>query len=181
MTHNQIDFARLKEERRHNVAGEGETGRHNRASEAIGATSASAAVSQASAAHRMASETARHNIETENINWYSAQNLAYLQGAQAYNQYNMGMKAGSEVGVQAGQLSESERHNRATEAEIGRHNVTSETETQRHNLATEDIQQQNADTAKKEASTHRGQAITGGIKDVTTSVKSVFGIVKSGK
>lgn len=166
MTHNQIDFARLKEERRHNVIGEQETGRHNRASETIGSTTASAAMSQASAAHRMASETARHNVTTENINWYTAENLAMLQGAQAYNQTQMGDKAGSEVGVQAGQLGETRRHN-----------ATNEHEMQRHNIAQERIQQQQVDVAKKDASTRRGVAITGGIKDVVDSANGIVSIL----
>ena len=166
MTHNQIDFARLKEERRHNTVGEQETGRHNRASEAIGSTSAAAAMSQASASHRMATETARHNVTTEGINWYTAENLAMLQGAQAYNQTQMGDKAASEVGVQAGQLGETQRHN-----------VTSEHETQRHNITQEGIQQQQADTAEKEANTHRGKAITSGIKDVVDSANGIVNIL----
>lgn len=167
MTHNQIDYARLKEERRHNVIGEQETGRHNRASEAIGSTSASAAVSQAAASHRIASETARHNVATENINWYTAENLAMLQGAQAYNQTQMGDKAASEVGVQAGQLGETQRHN-----------VTTEHETQRHNITSEGIDQQQADAATKDAATKRGRAITSGIKDVVDSVHGVVGILE---
>lgn len=166
MTHNQIDFARLKEERRHNVIGEQETGRHNRASEAIGSTSASAAVSQASASHRMASETARHNVATEYINWYTAGNLAMLQGAQAYNQTQMGDKASSEVGVQAGQLDETYRHN-----------VTTERETHRHNITSEGIEQQKADAATKDAATRRGSAITSGVKDVVDSASGIVSIL----
>lgn len=166
MTHNQIDFARLREERRHNVIGEQETGRHNRASEVIGRTSASAAVSQAAASHRMASETARHNVTTENINWYTAENLAMLQGAQAYNQTQMGDKAASEVGVQAGQLGEAQRHN-----------VTTEHETQRHNITSESVEQQKADAATKDAATRRGKAVTSGIKDVVDSLPGVIGIL----
>lgn len=166
MTHNQIDFARLKEERRHNVVGEQETGRHNKASEAIGATSASAAVSQAAASHRMASETARHNVVTEGINWYSAENLAMLQGAQAYNQGQMGDKAKSEVGVRAGELGETQRHN-----------VTTEHETQRHNIVSEGIEQQKAHAATKDAATRRGQAITGGVKDIVDSASGIVSIL----
>lgn len=100
MTHNQIDFARHREERRHNIVGERETSRHNKASESIGSISAAAAASQASASHRMATETARHNLTTENINWYTAKNAAMLQEAQAQQQMALADKTTSEVGVE---------------------------------------------------------------------------------
>lgn len=100
MTHNQIDFARHKEERRHNLVGERETIRHNKASESIGSISAAAAASQASASHRMATETARHNLTTEDINWYTAENTAALQSAQAEQQTALADKTTSEIGVE---------------------------------------------------------------------------------
>lgn len=144
MTRNQIDFAKFKEEQR-----------HNRASESIGATTAGAAVSQAAASHRMASESQRHNIATEGINWYTAENLGILQKAQAVNQLATGAKNLSEVGVQAGMLDE----------------------TVRHDYVTEDIGQQQADTAAKNADTARIEAITGGVKDITGAIKDVAGSV----
>lgn len=166
MTHNQIDFARLKEERRHNVTGEGETARHNVAQEAIGRTSAGASVMQAQASQATARELARHNVATEGINWYTAQNLAMLQGAQAENQTQQAAKTESEVGVQAGVLYETRRHN-----------ATVEHETQRHNIASEEIQNQEAATHAKDASTRRGTAIVEGIESISKSannVKSLF-------
>ena len=144
MTHNQIDFARHREERRHNIVGERETSRHNKASESIGSISAAAAASQASASHRMATETARHNLTTEGINWYTAENAAALQSAQAQQQLALAAKTASEVGVE----------------------------------------QQKADAATKEASTHRGAAYAEGFKDVAVGassiIKSAGELIKSG-
>lgn len=153
MTHNQIDFARLKEERRHNIVGEKETGRHNLAQEAIGSTSAAAAMSQAAASHRTASELARHNVQTENINWYTAENLAGLQAAQAYSNIQTGKKVGSEVGIQAGQLEE----------------------TRRHNVASEAIEQEKAEAATRSSKAQVSKAITGGLRDVAAGAKDIIG------
>ena len=58
----------------------------------------------------LAAETARHNVATEGINWYSAQNLANLQFAQAN-------KTTSEVG-------ETTRHNLAAEGIQSGHILT---------------------------------------------------------
>ena len=100
-----------------------ETSRHNKAYEGIQSA--------------LAAETARHNVATEGINWYSAQNLANLQFAQAN-------KTTSEVGettrhnlatesIQSGQLEETGRHNLATE----QYNINALGEQFRHNKQTE--------------------------------------------
>lgn len=72
MTSNQIAFAKVKEDRR-----------HNRVSESNDLIKARAAASQAGASWYSANELQRHNIATESINWYTAQSLAGLQSAQA--------------------------------------------------------------------------------------------------
>lgn len=68
MTNNQISFYRAREEARHNQSVEGETVRHDIASEALG--------------YGQLSETKRHNVQTEDINWYTGESTVKLQGAQ---------------------------------------------------------------------------------------------------
>lgn len=76
MTQNQIAFARLREDIRHNAATEGlsaltldETKRHNVSSEDVNWYSAK--------------EGARHNIAGENLNWYIGFTTADLNKARA--------------------------------------------------------------------------------------------------
>lgn len=97
MTANQINFARAKEERRHNRAVE-------------------------SVAGGTLSETVRHNTAQEGINWYTARNLAGLQAAQsslAASQSGLAEAqsglAQSDTGVKRGQLEEQKRHNIVSE------------------------------------------------------------------
>lgn len=122
MTNNQIQFAKLQEDRRHNLISEGETARHNRRSEDVGYYTGGAA-------YAGVAENRRHNQEQESINWYTAENLGNLQAAQT-------SKTTSEVGVEAGKLGESTRHNKQTEyqasselSEKMRHNKQTETQT----------------------------------------------------
>lgn len=133
MTNNQIQFAKLQEDKRHNLISEIETARHNRRSEDVGYYTGGAA-------YAGVAENRRHNQEQESINWYTAENLGNLQVAQA-------AKTSSEVGVEAGKLGESNRHNKKTEylagselSEKTRHNKQTESqaaadlaETARHN------------------------------------------------
>nr|DAG68956.1 MAG TPA: hypothetical protein [Picobirnaviridae sp.] len=141
MTANQLRYAELREGHRHNTTVEKETGRHNVETERIGYGTL-AETSRHNKAYEgiqsaLAAETARHNVATEGINWYSAQNLANLQFAQAN-------KTTSEVGettrhnlategIQSGQLEETSRHNLATE----QYNINALGEQFRHNKQTE--------------------------------------------
>jgi multidrug efflux pump subunit AcrA (membrane-fusion protein) len=68
MTNNQISFYRAREEARHNKSVEGETARHDIAQEALG--------------YGQLSETKRHNVQTEDLNWYTGESTVQLQGAQ---------------------------------------------------------------------------------------------------
>lgn len=119
MTNNQIQYAKLQEDRRHNRTTEVENARHNKRSEDVGFYTGGAA-------YAGVAESRRHNTEQEAINWYTAENLGNLQSAQT-------SKTQSEVGVEAGKLGESSRHNKQTEA-ISSGNLV---ETTRHNKATE--------------------------------------------
>lgn len=127
MTQNQIAYWKLQEEKRSNLASEGETSRHNIATESE--TERSNRVQQG--------EAKRHNLSTEKQAW-----LNYSE-AQRSNRANESIKKDS--------LAESARHNVATESETVRHNVESELlgqgqlalqrgqlqEQTRHNVATE--------------------------------------------
>lgn len=119
MTANQINYARLNEDRRHNSVTEVEAARHNRRSE-------DASFYTGGAAYAGVAESRRHNVEQEAINWYTAQNLGNLQQAQA-------SKATSEVGVEEQKANESQRHNEATERQA----MHAQDETNRHNRITE--------------------------------------------
>lgn len=118
MTSNQIEFAKHKENQRHNRFVEGETKRHNVQEEGIGWGNLG--------------ELGRHNRATESINWYSAANLAMYQA-----------KAGDAALIQA-ESARSQAQTAAVNAETrkqeleNQRNVTEETV--RHNQATEDIQ-----------------------------------------
>lgn len=119
MTNNQIQYAKLQEDRRHNIVSEAETARHNKRSEDVGFYTGGAA-------YAGVAESTRHNQEQERINWYTAENLGALQGAQT-------AKTTSEIGVESGKLEETERHNLATEQK----DLQSLEETRRHNQQTE--------------------------------------------
>lgn len=118
MTSNQIEFAKHKENQRHNRFVEGETKRHNVQEEGIGWGNLG--------------ELGRHNRATESINWYSAANLAMYQA-----------KTGDAALIQA-ESARSQAQTAAINAQTrkqeleNQRNVTEETV--RHNQATEDIQ-----------------------------------------
>lgn len=118
MTSNQIEFAKHRENQRHNRFVEGETRRHNTQEEGIGWGNLG--------------ELGRHNRVTESINWYSAANLAIYQA-----------KAGDAALTQAASA-RSQAETAAVNAQTrkreleNQQNVTEETI--RHNQATEAIQ-----------------------------------------
>lgn len=105
MTHNQIDFAKLVEDKRHNRVGEIETKRHNMVTEGTGA-------SQVGAMWYNAYEGTRHNTATEGL-----QNMYWGQ---------LGSAATQNAATNAAAVEETARHNVETEAEAQRHNKKSE-------------------------------------------------------
>lgn len=143
MTRNQIDFAKHKESMRHNLEMEqqgrltiDESVRHNKKSEDIGYANVGLGYSNLS-------ELSRHNQQSEAVNWFTAQNLAYLQGEQAGYYDALRAKTGSEVGVAQRNATTNALNymvNLKSVLESGRHNVTAENETRRHNVANEAIQ-----------------------------------------
>lgn len=152
MTANQLRYAELLETRKHNRETESqgrsglqETKRHNIASEGI--QSASVA------------EQRRHNVQTEGINWYSAQALANLQGAQE-------AKVTSEVGVQRDQLTETIAQNDVTNALRG----GELRETRAHNDAMEAIGRFNAQTNRRRADVQN-------ITDVADTVRGYIPVI----
>lgn len=123
MTHNQIDYWKLQEEKRSNIANETENARHNKAYE---------------------SEVSRHNIATETLQ------LGSLNETIRSNKAREGLTAAANAEIarhnvasenlQAGTLGESVRHNQQMEAlsegqlQLGQDTLS---ESQRHNQATE--------------------------------------------
>lgn len=141
--------ATASENRRHNVAVENETARHNIMTELVGQTSANAALTSAGAA-ALSSQAAMFNANTR------AQELGALidyRGdllALNYDQLSelAGYHAGT-LGIQQQQVDETNRHNQVTEGQgairIGIDRYIAETgrlglgETQRHNEESESI------------------------------------------
>lgn len=139
MTHNQIEYWNLQENKRHNTVTEAETGRHNVVTE---------------------NETQRHNVETEEFN------ISQLQETQRHNisteaetnRHNIAAEVN-----EAAKVSETKRHNVAAEnLSVQDLNIRADqlVETKRHNQASERLQresnaisslQQQADQAYKEA------------------------------
>lgn len=79
MTANQINFAKLVEENRHNKMMEQETARSNRANESIG--------------YANINESSRHNQEMERTNWFNAQGQSQVYASQArLNESNVGVQ-----------------------------------------------------------------------------------------
>lgn len=111
MTANQIAYAKVREDQRHNVVTEGETGRHNLVTErqkdrdiAIGESTALSQRMQAETARDKQQEEVRHNFEQEGINWWSATHG--LSETQRHNQALEGVetfKAQSLAGLQSAQ------------------------------------------------------------------------------
>ena len=123
MTHNQIEYWKLQEEKRSNIANETENARHNKAYE---------------------SEVSRHNVATETLQ------LGSLNETIRSNKAREGLTAAANAEIarhnvasenlQAGTLGESIRHNQQMEAmsqgqlQLGQDTLS---ESQRHNQATE--------------------------------------------
>lgn len=184
MTANQIKFAEHRENVRHNQEMESqgratisETGRHNLVQEGIGQ-------SNVGLGYANLGELSRHNQAQEAVNWFTAENLAYLQGSQSDYYQTLGSKVASEVGVERSKLvqsgistlytnllnqqrlGEDVRHNTASESEIARSNRASEdirrkqvSETKRHNKATEHVDKYNAMTQRRRANAQQTEAL----------------------
>lgn len=90
MTTNQLRWAELQEAKRHNVVSEG-----------IGSATLS--------------ETARHNVEWERQNWYSAQAQANYQRMQGQASMSQAGAAWQNAITRQGELAESSRHNKKFE------------------------------------------------------------------
>lgn len=158
MTANQINYAKLNEDRRHNSVTEVETARHNRKQEDIGYYTGGAA-------YAGVAENSRHNREQEAINWYTAQNLGELQAAQAG-------KTASEIGVEASKAGETVRHNQATE---GIQSAT-QRETGRHNLVSEAQEDKSLGIETWNAGVNTVDKAGEVFRDVTTGLKNVAGV-----
>lgn len=137
MTANQINYAKLVEDRRHNRLTEGEAYRHNVESERTNKYAAGAG-------YYSAGVNAAHFARQDEISWYTAKKQGDVYDKQSDYYSTMAEKLGSEVGVEAGKLDETQRHNEATEGiqstdvgEKARHNEAVESETQRSNMVEE--------------------------------------------
>lgn len=113
MTQNQINYWKLQEERRSNLAQEGETKRSNLAKEAE--TNRSNIAKE--------TETHRSNVANEGV---AFGNLSETQRSH---------QAQESISLQG--LAEQARHSQAVEAEEHRSNLARETENMRHNVAME--------------------------------------------
>lgn len=159
MTHNQISYWTLQEQRRnnmqvnaetnrHNLATEAESGRHNQATELIDLSKleetrrsnrANESIAQErnliawdsnAIARANLSETVRHNRASE------AYSFASLAESVRHNKEQESI-GNSNITLGYTQTHESTRHNKAQEDESQRHNEAQETETNRHNINSE--------------------------------------------
>lgn len=155
LTTQQVAYAKVLEERRHNREAERLTGQANQINQQQADTASRGQVEQGR--HNVetertnwwsAQETQRHNVQQEMLNAFQAQSTARLQSAQAEGVLR-------QAGVAERQATVSERNAelRANElAESIRHNQVYEMESQRHNQYQESIwtrQQNEAERANR--------------------------------
>lgn len=156
MLQTQVNYWTLMENRRHNLASEGENQRHNVRTEDLGfdtlvETRRHNVVSE-DLGFRTLDETRRHNVQTESIGW--------------------------------GNLAETTRHNKATEdigwADIGIKRQNAETnafsaqEMQRHNIMSENIGQLQAAASQQQAAASSQQAAAANKQAANTAARLDF-------
>lgn len=184
MTANQIAYAKLREDQRHNVVSEGQKDRDL----AIGESTAVSQRIQAETASRRQSEDARHNFEQESIDWWKNQStiretsrhnrqaevteiervrsLAGLQQAQsraALIQANASERqaAAQERSSMASQISASAAQTSAAASYLASSIRGLELqETSRHNVETESIGRTDATSKRITAQAAQSQAST---------------------
>lgn len=174
MTANQINFARHKEEVRHNRVTEAEMGRHNKATESVGWAGVSAT-------YAGIAETARHNQVMEDQGWYTAKGQVSLWGNQ-----------GEAVLMQAfaaQQNADSNTMNALTNQDNARTNalnaqtrISELGEQMRHNIAFEGIQQQIIDETVRHNKATEAQGISREIRgwgtDVSSEMRNWFNVLR---
>lgn len=152
MTANQVNYARVVEERRKNRAQEAETARHNLESESAQRSGVAATLAQVG-------ENRRHNQEQELINWYTTQWQGSRAAAQsAIESANTDLRS-REAGIRESELA----------ATIQRNEQTLE-EQKRHNLASEVDAASRTATMQQEADIHGFRAIS----DLATSIGRIL-------
>lgn len=162
MTHNQIEYWNLQENKRHNLASEGETNRHNVSTE---------------------SETYRHNVQSE------ATEIGKLNESVRHNmatEYETNRHNVSSENLGFAQLAETRRHNTATESlESMKNQVLKDNlaETVRHNKVSEHIQGTGVTAKGLSDLTKAGQTLIGPTTAVGTGVaaaksKSIATVLK---
>lgn len=135
MTANQINYQRVVEERRKNLAAEAETARHNREIEGIQSAGVAATLAGVG-------ENRRHNQEQELINWYTTQWQGQRAGDQSSIESQLAQVQGKQAQLRESELAEAIRHNTELESEAARHNLQMEISDASRAAA----QQQDADT-----------------------------------
>lgn len=108
MTANQINYARLQEDRRHNRVGEVETQRHNVADENVRGRGVAAQMAQVGLGYSQLGEATRHNRASELVNWYDATGRVVSSIGQA-------SAAQQNAATRRDELQETQRHNKASE------------------------------------------------------------------
>lgn len=180
MTYNQIEYAKHQESKRHNQVVEAQ-GERDVASRAI---TAQAAQTQATVADRRQQEDARHNRESEMINWFSAnQDAVYKDraGRAALTQAGAAVTSSQAALTSAGaamlqaQTREIEAEIKQQEADTKQFQAATERvesagrnlervfnilETRRHNLVTEGQGLTGLDIRQQEADTKQYSADT---------------------
>lgn len=167
MTNNQIQFAKLSEDRRHYQVVEQETGRHNIAQEnvarqGVGAQYAAVAESRRHAMESEAisrsqlAESMRHNQETERLTGEKQASEDVLRQAQAYAQRITADARKDEISLSQKQLEEAIRHN----------------------LVQEGISKTEADAAAKRAAAQSDLVTSQKVENYTSGIKNLTGSVR---
>lgn len=197
---------RQAEDARHNRATEahnwwatsqtlGETQRHNQESEAISWWTNRATLD----------ESQRHNLATEGTARYSAEQTALFQRGQlqaqqrqaavaernaSVNELNAQTRSNelaasiaavrSQVGLGYAQLKEQAIHNRNVESEAQTNNWLRRVEDQRHNIATENVAQQEADVAARNATANERNAASTASQATSARITAISRAVDTG-
>lgn len=147
MTANQINFNNYVE-----------TKRHNQATERTQGIQADAAYMQAEVARSQHQESVRHNLESERVNWWNAQEIArhnvageaetqrHNRDTETLNWFSANNDAvfkQRQAAALQSQASTAERNASTRESELAetiRHSLATEEETKRRNLVTEELE-----------------------------------------
>lgn len=166
MTANQVNYLRLREDRRHNVVSEGETGRHNVATESIQR-------GQLGLGFQNLAELARHNTAQEGIDTERVR-LGFVQAGEA-ERHNRAQESTALYDA-FGRVIASNRQAGAAEKRATTESAA-QRETARHNSAMESLTERGQDVQAE--TQRRGQDIQAGVEVSGQNKQLINGLIRS--